>query len=88
MMPSAPSGDWARGAARIGRSVARFRLASKPQVQSWGTKRVTAGGAKCIGCDDQFEAGEPHVEVVAAHTIVIELHDECFEVWRRIAQDA
>jgi len=85
MTPSAASEDWARRAARVGRCVARFRLASKPQVQAWRTNEVTAGGGRCVGCDEQFYPGEPHVEVVAAQTVVFELHHECFDVWTRFA---
>jgi hypothetical protein len=85
MTPSASSEEWARRAARVGRCVARFRLANRPQTQGWRMNRVTAGAARCIGCDDPFEPGEAHVEVVAAQTVVFELHDECFEVWTRHA---
>jgi hypothetical protein len=85
MTPAASSGDWARRAARLGRSVARFRL-SKPHVANWRAEHVTTGGARCVGCDDPFEPGESHVEVVMAQTVVLELHDECFQVWERFAQ--
>src|SRR6266513_4877410 len=86
MTASPPSEDWARRAARVGRCVAKFRLTSKPQVQGWRTSRVTSGGARCIGCDDPFQPGEPHVEIVAARTLLLELHDECFDVWVRFGQ--
>ena len=86
MTPAASSGDWGRRAGRLGRCVARFRLASKPQAANWRTERVTTNGARCVGCDDPFEPDELHVEVVVAQTIVLELHDECFDVWQRFAQ--
>ena len=86
MAPSPQSEDWARQAARVGRCVAKFRLTSKPQLRNWRTSRVTTGGARCIGCDEPFQPGEPHVELVAAQTLVLELHDECFEIWRRFAE--
>jgi len=86
MTPAASSGDWVRRAARLGRCVARFRLASRPQVANWRTERVTTSGARCVGCDDPFEPGESHIEIVVAQTIVLELHDECFEVWERFGQ--
>jgi hypothetical protein len=86
MTASAPSGDWARRAGRVGRCVARFRLASKPRVQAWQMNRVTSAGARCVGCDDEFQPGELHVEVVVARTVLMELHDECFDVWTRFAQ--
>jgi hypothetical protein len=60
-------------------------LASRPQVANWRSARVTTSGARCVGCDDPFESDEAHVEVVVAQTIVLELHDECFEVWQRFA---
>ena len=85
--PSQPD-SWSRRAARIGRCVAKFRLTNKPKVHTWRTSRVSSGGARCIGCDEQFQTGEPHVEVVAAQTLVLELHDECFDVWTRFAQGA
>ncbi len=85
-MTASPSEGWARRAARVGRCVAKFRLTNKPQVQGWRTSRVSTGGARCIGCDDPFQPGELHVEVIAAQTLVLELHDECFEVWTRFAQ--
>jgi len=65
MTPSASSGDWARRAARVGRCVARFRLATKPHVQAWRATRVATGGARCVGCGDLFQPHEPHVEVLA-----------------------
>ena len=86
MAPSPPSEDSARRAARVGRCVAKFRLTNKPQVHGWRTRGVTSGGARCIGCDEPFQPGEPHVEVVVADTLVLELHDECFDVWMRFAQ--
>jgi hypothetical protein len=86
MTPAASSGDWGRRAGRLGRCVARFRLASKPRAANWHTERVTTTGARCVGCDDPFEAGELHVEVVIGQTVVLELHDECFDVWQRFAQ--
>jgi hypothetical protein len=39
-----------------------------------------------VGCGDPFQPDEPHVEVLAAQTVVLEFHDECFEVWERFAQ--
>jgi|SRR6266850_1770606 len=86
MTPSAPSGDWARRAARVGRSVARFRLAGKPRVPSWQMQRVTSVGARCVGCGDEFQHDEPHVEIVVAQAVLMELHDECYDVWTRFAQ--
>ena len=53
-------------------------------MANWRTERVTTSGARCVGCDDPFEPGELHIEIVVAQTIVLELHDECFEVWERL----
>src|SRR5947209_6522412 len=86
MTPTPLSGDWARRAAHVGRCVARFRLASKPRVASWQMQRVTSVGARCVGCDDEFRPDEPHVEVVVAQAVLMELHDECYDVWTRFAQ--
>ena len=55
-------------------------------MANWRTERVTTSGARCVGCDDPFESGESHIEIVVAQTIVLELHDECFEVWERFGQ--
>jgi hypothetical protein len=86
MTASASSGDWARRAARVGRCVARFRMATKPEVRAWRATRVATGGARCVGCGDPFQPDEPHVEVVAAQTVILDLHEECFGVWERFAQ--
>jgi len=86
MTPSAPSGGWARRAARVGRCVARFRLAGKPTVSSWRMQRVTSVGARCVECDEEFQHDEAHVEIVVAQAVLMELRDECYDVWTRFAQ--
>ena len=85
MSGETPMPNWSKRAARVGRVVARFRLADRPRERAWDARRIGEGGGRCFGCDDSFQLGESHVEVVVAEALVMELHDECFETWKRIA---
>ena len=78
-------GDWSERAARVGRAVARFRLAGRPEMRAWEARRIAEGGGHCFGCDETFRPGETHVEVVVAQTLLMELHEDCFDAWKRFA---
>jgi hypothetical protein len=80
-----PTGDWSQRAVRVGRAVARFKLATQPKVQAWQVRRVVEGGERCFGCDENFQADESHLEVTVARTLVMRLHEDCFEAWKKMA---
>lgn len=79
------TGDWSQRAVRVGRAVARFKLATQPQLQAWQARRVSEGGDHCFGCDEQFRPDEAHLEIVVARTLVMRLHEDCFEAWKKMA---
>jgi hypothetical protein len=84
---SMTSNDWSNRAVRVGRAVARFKLVARPHLQAWEARRTAEPGTRCFGCDEAF-GDESHYEIVVAQTLLMRLHDDCFEAWKKLAAGA